>query len=97
MIHLVFHSLNDNILFQRIGSGDDVVFFENSIFSLTKDGVLNKDLQGLLKNNVRLYSLLEDIETRGLSENELVTGVQMIDYSELVILTEKNKLIRTWS
>ncbi len=97
MLHLVFQSLSDNALLQRIGNDDDVVFFENAIFCLTKAGSLNKDLQGLLNNHVQLYSLLDDIKTRGLSQNELVAGIQLIDYSALVRLTETNKLIRTWS
>lgn len=97
MLHLIFQSALDSALLQRLDSGDDVVFFENAIFRLNKADTLNGELQALLKNRVSIHVIGADLTTRGLTVNELVAGVELIDYPALVTLTEKNKVIRTWN
>jgi len=97
MLHLIFQSTVDNALLQRIDSGDDVVFLENAVFRVIKQGLSSVELQPLLKNRVYLYVLDIELETRGINAEELVSGIEIIDYPGLVGLTEKNRVIRTWS
>lgn len=96
MLHLISQSI-DKALLQRIDSLDDVIFFENSIFQLNKNGVLNVDLDQMLKNRVRCYVLDLELETRGIKIEELVLGIESIDYSRFVELTENNKVISRWN
>ena len=97
MLHLIFQSPFDSVLLQRIAGSDDVVFLENATFQLNKQGLLNTELQKILKNGTHLYVLGIELETRGIQADELDSGIKVIDYSGLVELTEKNKLIRTWN
>lgn len=97
MLHLIFQSPIEDSVLQRIDSGDDVVFYENSIFQINKEGMLNTEIQQLLKRNVAIHVLREELETRGICVDELVTGIEVIDYPGLVHLTQKNKLVRTWN
>jgi tRNA 2-thiouridine synthesizing protein B len=97
MLHLIFQSTVDSALLQRIDSGDDVVFLENAVFRVIKQGLSSVELQSLLKNRVYLYVLDIELETRGINAAELVSGIEIIDYPGLVGLTEKNRVIRTWS
>lgn len=97
MLHLISQSFIDLSLLQRIDSGDDVVFLENAVFCLNKGGLLSTELIVLLKNNVFLYVLSDELNTRGVGVDELVVGVEVIDYAGLVKLTEKNKLVKSWS
>ncbi len=97
MLHLISQSSIDLSLLQRIDSGDDVVFLENAVFCLNKGSLLSAELKVLLKNNVFLYVLSDELNTRGVSVDELVAGVEVIDYSGLVKLTEKNKLVKSWN
>jgi sulfur relay protein TusB/DsrH len=87
MLHLIFQSPIDIAILERIDSGDDVVFFENSVLRILQKGSLSDALTQLLKRN-RLCVLADDIE---------VSGVEVIDYSELVRLTVKNPVIQSWS
>ena len=96
MLHLIFQSPIDAAILERIAAGDDVVFLENSVLRLLKKGSLNDTLAQLLKRN-RLCVLAEDIEVRGIVAEELVNGIDVIDYAELVSLTVKNPLSLSWS
>ena len=96
MLHLIFQSPIDIAILERIDSGDDVVFLENSVLRILQKGSLNDSLIQLLKQS-RLYVLVDDIEIRGIEADELVNGIEVIDYPELVSLTVKNPLIQSWS
>jgi tRNA 2-thiouridine synthesizing protein B len=96
MLHLIFQSPIDIAILERIDSGDDVVFLENSVLRTLQKGSLSDTLTQLLKQN-RLCVLADDIVVRGIVADELVNGIEVIDYSELVRLTVKNPVIQTWS
>ena len=96
MLHLIFQSPIDNAILERIDSGDDVVFLENAVLRILKKGSLCGVLMQLLNVN-RLYVLGDDIEARGIVISELVSGIEVIDYAELVNLTVKNPVIQSWS
>ena len=96
MLHLIFQSPIDIAILERIDSGDDVVFLESSVLRILQKGSLSDILMQLLKHN-RLYVLADDIEVRGIVADELVNGIEVIDYSELVRLTVKNPVIQSWT
>ena len=97
MLHLIYQSPVEDSVIQRIESGDDVVFFENAVFRVNKKSLQSTELEQMLVNNVHLYVLSDELVIRGVNTDELVLGIAVIDYSGLVTLTEKNKIIRTWN
>ena len=96
MLHLIFQSPIDMAILERIDSGDDVMFLENSVLRILQKGSLCDILTQMLKNN-RLCVLGDDIVVRGIIADELVQGIEVIDYAELVRLTVKNPVIQSWS
>ena len=96
MLHLIFHSPIETAVLERIDAGDDVVFLENAVLRILAKGSIAPVLKDLLKQN-RLYVLVSDIQVRGIAVTELVTGIEVIDYPELVDLTVKNPIIQSWS
>ena len=97
MLHLIFQLTKDNVVLQRIGSGDDVVFLENAVFRVNKGNLLAKEFQQMTNDNIHLYVLQPEIETRGFNSEQLCDGIEVISYSDLVVLTEKNKVIQSWN
>ena len=97
MLHLIYQSPIDNSVIQRIESGDDVVFFENAVFRVNKGSQQSSGLEKMLANNVHLHVLSDELEIRGVKADELLLGIAVIDYLDLVALTEKNKTIKTWN
>ncbi|GEM_PF-621286 len=97
MLHLIYQSAIDNALLQRISSLDSVVFLENAIFQINKNGTLNPELEQMLNNRINFYVLDVELETRGVNIAELVEGVKVINYQGFVELTENSKVIKTWN
>lgn len=96
MLHLVFQSPIETAILERIDSGDVVIFLENSVLRILQKGLLSDRLTQQLKIN-RLCVLSDDITVRGIVADELVKGIEVIDYAELVELTVKNPVIQSWS
>jgi tRNA 2-thiouridine synthesizing protein B len=96
VLHLVFQSPIETAILERIDSGDVVVFLENSVLRILQNGMLSDRLAQQLKIS-RLCVLSDDIAVRGIVADELVKGIEVIDYVEFVELTVKNPVIQSWS
>lgn len=95
MLHLVFQSPVETAVLERIDAGDDVVFLENAVLRVLQQGNLKDALTELLKAS-RLYVISDDIAVRGILPDELINGMEVIDYAGLVTLTVKNPVIQSW-
>lgn len=96
MLHLISQSPIDNAVLARLCAGDDVVFLENALLRLLNTGELNGILSALL-NTHQLYVLADDLAVRGISTEELVEGISVINYAQFVALTVKNSVIHSWT
>lgn len=96
MLHLVFQSPVEAALFKRFDTGDVAVFMENSVLRLLQNSLLADSLKQQLSKN-RLCVLADDLTIRGISTDELINGIEVIDYAELVKLTVDNPVIQSWS
>jgi tRNA 2-thiouridine synthesizing protein B len=96
MLHLISQSPIDSGLLARLCAGDDAVFLENALLRLLNTGELNGVLSALL-NTHQLYVLADHLAVRGISTEELVQGIRVIDYAQFVALTVKNSVIHSWT
>ncbi len=96
MLHLISQSPIESAVLERVADGDELVFLDNAVLRLLQQGELNQTLIALLKNH-RLYVLADTLTVRGISTEELVQGISVIDYPQLVALTVKHSVIQTWS
>lgn len=97
MLHLIFQSPLEPAILDRIGAGDDVIFLENAAYLALKDNKLSNKLEQRLKDNIQLFVLFEELETRGFNNSDLLVGINTVDYVGFVKLTEKNKVVATWT
>jgi len=95
MLHIVTHN-QLAVQFERIAKDDAVLFLADSIVSLHKKGQF-ADHFLIWTQAFDCYVLQADMLARGLLENELVLGLQVIDYSGFVDLTVAHKVIKTWN
>lgn len=96
MLHLIFQSPIEAAILERIDSGDVVVFLENAVLWTLQNSTISDTLTQQLGSN-RLCVLSDDIAVRGIVPNDLVKGVEVIDYAGLVELTANNPTIQSWS
>jgi tRNA 2-thiouridine synthesizing protein B len=96
VLHLVSQSPVEIAVLERIDSGDVVVFLENAVLRVLQNGLLSDTLAQQLKRN-RLCVLSDELAVRGVAADELVDGIEVIDYAELVELAVNNPVIQSWS
>jgi tRNA 2-thiouridine synthesizing protein B len=96
MLHLIFQSPLETAVLERIDSGDELVFLGNAALCTLKNSSISKTLTEKLSSN-RLFVLSDDIVVRGIVPDELVKGVEVIDYIGLVALTINSPIIQSWT
>lgn len=95
MLQLIFQSPQDGAVLARIGAGDDVVFLDAAVLGLLKNGRWAQPLAAL-SASCQLFALADDLNVRGISEDELLAGLTLLDYPGLVALAAKNTAIQSW-
>lgn len=96
MLHVVnkspyeHSSLNTAVGFVR--DGDNLLLIEDAVVGAMKGGTAESMLDGV-KN---LSVLGPDLAARGISEDRLVDGVNVIDYAGFVDLVEANDKVQSW-
>lgn len=96
MLHLVFELSTDNAVLARLGEGDAVIFLENAVLRLLRAGNLNHTLSKLLAQH-RLFVLTDELAVRGIQVDDLVQGIQAIDYAAFVALSVKHSVNHSWT
>ena len=95
MLHIISQSPVEYSVLDRIDPGDQVLFIENAVLSLIEGGRLTSNLIQLQKK-APLFILAPDLETRGIDKENLVAGIESIEYTDFVELTVQNKVIHSW-
>lgn len=96
MLHLIFQSPIDYAIWERIDSEDVVVFLENAVLRILQNSGVRNMLAKRISSS-RFYVLSDDIAVRGIAPNELLEGIEIIDYAGLVELTVNNPTIQSWT
>ncbi len=96
MLHLVSQSPIANAVLARLNIGDEIVFLDNAVLWLLQTGNSNNTWSELLKTH-QLYAMTDALAVRGINAEELVQGINIIDYPELVALTVKHPVIQSWT
>jgi tRNA 2-thiouridine synthesizing protein B len=96
MLHLISASPIPLAVLERIDSGSSVVFMENAVLWILRNGQLHGRLAGMLADH-HLYALSADLLMRGIDADRIVQGIEVIDYQGLVELTVAHPLIQSWN
>ena len=95
MLHLVNKSPYENGNFNTASSimndGDVLLLIEDAVYGAVKAGKASAMLAG------HTVSVLgPDLAARGISEDKLADGVDVIDYAGFVDLVESNDKVQSW-
>ena len=95
MLHLVFESSPEPIIFERVDKGDAVVFIGVSVQRLIGQAFKEK-IKGL-SNEINLYALQDALLIHGIQPSEFPDNIEIIGYPDLIRLTTANEVIHSWS
>lgn len=62
----------------------------------TQPPKIDRDLQQAIDKGLNVYIIDEDVRERGISEGQMISGIQTISRQDLAILFEKYDLIWHW-
>ena len=95
MLHLVNKSPYDagnlNTASTIMKDGDQLLLIEDGVYGAVKSGTAAGLLQGL-----KVSVLGPDLAARGISEDKLVDGVDIVDYAGFVDLVEASDKVQSW-
>jgi tRNA 2-thiouridine synthesizing protein B len=96
MLHLVADLSLANLIVGRTAVGDDVVLQGGWIWAAFTGHQDNLIVQQLLSRGCNVYALNDQLSMNGIADHQLLSGVDAIDYTQLVELTVKNTVIHNW-
>jgi tRNA 2-thiouridine synthesizing protein B len=95
MLHLVNKSPYDTCNLSTASSimkeGDRLLLIEDGIYGAMKNGKAASLLNGL-----KVSVLGPDLAARGISQDKLADGIDVIDYAGFVDLVEANDKVQSW-
>ncbi|MGR8933635.1 MAG: sulfurtransferase complex subunit TusB [Gammaproteobacteria bacterium] len=95
MLHIISHSLSDSAVLQRIAPHDAALFIRDAVLGLLGEGRWAEQLRDL-QPHCKLYALQPDLEVRGIVAEELLAGIETVDYGGFVALTLEHPVIYAW-
>lgn len=96
MLHIVSTNTGHEVLFERIAQGDTLLFTGPAVLNLHKKAALAKIILAQCQR-FQLYALDVDLLARGLTVEEILPAIKVIDYPGFVSLTVEHAVIKTWN
>ena len=96
MLHLIAESALSQAVVGRIAAGDDVVLQAGAVWAAFAGHGDNSKLLELIGRGCHVYAMSDILSVSGIADEQLLEGVQAIDYPAFVELTVKNRVIQTW-
>jgi tRNA 2-thiouridine synthesizing protein B len=79
---------------QHAKDGSSVLLFEDGIYGAIKGSSSNASIQGAA--GINFYVLGPDVKARGISEDKVLDGITVVDYTGFVDLVTKHDNVQSW-
>ncbi len=76
-------------------SGSDLLLIEDGVYGALSGSVHSDSIAGAL-NSLKVYALGPDLKARGISEDRLISGIQVVGYDGFVELASGNDKVQSW-
>ena len=75
--------------------GSAILLMEDGIYGALK-GTENSDMVSKAMGSIQMYVLGPDLSARGISEDKVIDGINIIDYSGFVDLAAEKETSQAW-
>ena len=76
-----------------IQKDDAIILIEDAVIAAKKDGQTER----LINDITNVFVLEPDLKARGIKPDQLIQGIEPVDYNGFVKLTVKYNGVQTWS
>ncbi|NJO18104.1 MAG: sulfurtransferase complex subunit TusB [Thioploca sp.] len=87
------NSLETCLRFAR--QGHTILLYEDGIYAALKGTVFEAKMTATV-TNCKIYVLVPDLEARGMRMDNVVAGIQPVDYAGFVDLVVENNPVQAW-
>ncbi len=74
--------------------GSSVLMYEDGIYGAIKGTAVAEKITA--KNGVNFYVLGPDLKARGVAEDKVTDGIEIVDYAKFVSLAAENDKVMAW-
>jgi tRNA 2-thiouridine synthesizing protein B len=74
--------------------GSAVLLYEDGIYAATKGTAAEGKIKAA--QGVKFYALGPDLKARGISEDRVIEGIEIVDYANFVDLAEEHDKVVSW-
>lgn len=78
----------------HVKEGSSVLMYEDGIYGAIKGTAVAAKVAAA--NGVKFYVLGPDLKARGVAEDRIVDGIEIVDYAGFVKLTVENDKVQAW-
>jgi len=79
---------------KHVQSGDTILLIEDGVYAVIKGGRAAELLAAA--EGVKIAALSADLKARGIGEDKMVDGIEVVDYGGFVDLVEANDRVQAW-
>ncbi|MEN8178782.1 MAG: sulfurtransferase complex subunit TusB [Pseudomonadota bacterium] len=85
-------SLNSCLGYAKEGSS--VLMYEDAVYGAIKDTAIAAKMSAV--KGVKFYVLGPDLKARGVAEDKLADGIEIVDYAAFVNMAAENDKVQAW-
>ena len=86
-------SLDTVLAYSKAGSS--ILLYEDGIYAVVKGSTAEEKIKAAMGDK-KVYALGPDLAARGIAEDRVIDGVELIDYAGFVDLVEANDKVQAW-
>jgi tRNA 2-thiouridine synthesizing protein B len=86
-------SLDSALKFSKAGNA--ILLIEDGIYGAVKGTAVEDKIKAALGDK-KVYALGPDLAARGIAEDRVIDGVELVDYAGFVDLVEANDKVQAW-
>ncbi len=99
MLHIInkspFERRSLDACLNRARNGEGVLFIEDGIYATVKNTIISKKVTDK-GEKLALYVLGPDVAARGMTKDQIMDGISIIDYTEFVDLVTQHDSVQSW-
>ena len=77
------------------GAGSAILLIEDGVYGAIREGEFESGLVACMTDR-KLYVLGPDLKARGISEDKLIEGAEVVDYQGFVKLAAESSKVQSW-
>ena len=77
----------------HVAADAGILLYEDGIYAGLKSSSVEAQVSG---TGAKVYVLGEDLKARGVAEDKLIDGIEVVDYAGFVDLVEKHDKVLAW-